>query len=198
MNNNQDNSISVPTIIITLVTLLIFLFIGNTIYESISSDGSRSKRATKTEKVSPLEKVGNDAKKTSPIQVEEAEEAIPSDVHTIVEKMPAFPGCEKKMDKAARTKCVNQKLGAFLSKNVKYPAMARENGIDGTVYVGFIVRKDGSISNVSIKRGLNNGGGGCDAEALRVVKKMPDWNPGMQDGEPVNVAYTLPIRFKLE
>ncbi len=129
--------------------------------------------------------------------IEEAEKIEEPEIHVIVEEMPAFPGCEKKKTKQARQKCVNQKLGAFLSKNVKYPSIARENGIEGTVYVGFIVDKDGTLTDIKVERGLTNGGAGCDSEALRVVKKMPKWEPGKQRMEPVKVKYTLPIRFRL-
>ena len=73
--------------------------------------------------------------------------------------------------------------------------MARENGISGTVFVMFVVNEDGAISDVQVRRGI---GGGCDEEALRVVKKMPKWNAGKQRGKPVKVSFTLPIKFKLE
>lgn len=83
----------------------------------------------------------------------------------------------------------------FLSKNIVYPAVARENGIDGTVYVGFVVWKDGSIRDVHIKRPV---AGGCSEEALRVVKLMPNWNPGKQNGKAVSVTFTIPVKFKLD
>jgi protein TonB len=103
-------------------------------------------------------------------------------VHLIVEQVPEFPDGTKAMFK-------------WLSDNVKYPPIARENGIEGTVYVGFVVGKDGSIQNVQIKRGIS---GGCNEEAVRVVQAMPAWKPGRQNGKAVNVAFTLPIKFKLE
>ncbi|MEZ4887309.1 MAG: TonB family protein [Chitinophagales bacterium] len=106
------------------------------------------------------------------------------EIFTIVEDMPEFPGGQAE-------------LFNFIGSNVKYPPMARENGIEGTVYVGFVVMENGSIQNVQIKRGLAGGGAGCDAEAMRVVNEMPKWNPGKQRGKPVRVAFTLPIRFKL-
>jgi periplasmic protein TonB len=86
----------------------------------------------------------------------------------------------------------------FLQSNLKYPAVARENSVEGTVYVGFVVEKDGSISNVTVKRGIANGGGGCNDEAVRVVKMMPKWKPGKQQGKAVKVNYTLPVKFKLQ
>jgi len=112
----------------------------------------------------------------------EEEEPEEPEIFSIVEQMPEFPGGQAKMFK-------------FISKNIKYPAMARENGISGTVFVMFVVNEDGAISDVQVRRGI---GGGCDEEALRVVKKMPKWNAGKQRGKPVKVSFTLPIKFKLE
>jgi periplasmic protein TonB len=83
----------------------------------------------------------------------------------------------------------------YLSENIKYPIPAMETGIKGTVYVTFVVEKDGSISSAAL---LNDIGGGCGAEALRVVKSMPKWNPGRQNGTPVRVQFNLPVRFVLE
>lgn len=97
------------------------------------------------------------------------------------EIMPAFPGGETEMMK-------------FLQKNIKYPAEAREINLTGTVYLSFVVTSGGEISNVKVLRGI---GGGCEEEAVRVVQKMPVWNPGQQNGNPVNVQFTLPVTFKL-
>lgn len=83
----------------------------------------------------------------------------------------------------------------FLGKNIVYPTAARENGIEGTVYVSFVVGKDGSIRDAQIKRGV---AGGCSEEALRVVKMMPNWNPGKQNGKAVSVTFTIPVKFKLD
>ncbi|GAB2615986.1 energy transducer TonB [Belliella aquatica] len=82
----------------------------------------------------------------------------------------------------------------YLSNNLKYPTQARRMGIEGTVYVVFVVNTDGSIQDVDVLRGI---GGGCDEEALRVVKAAPKWEPGKQRGRPVRVRMRLPIRFKL-
>ncbi len=111
----------------------------------------------------------------------EAFEEAPSQIFTIVEQMPEFPGGE-------------EKLFEYLGKNIKYPAMARENGITGTVYVTFVVEGNGKITDVKKLRGI---GGGCDEEAIRVVKSMPEWKPGKQNGKSVRVQYNLPIKFTL-
>jgi protein TonB len=99
----------------------------------------------------------------------------------IVEQNPEYPGGDE-----ARLN--------FLRSNVKYPQMAREAGIQGTIYVGFIVEKDGEITQVKILRGI---GGGCDEEAIRVTKMMPKWKPGKQRGKEVRVSYQMPIKFTL-
>ncbi|MBK6964855.1 MAG: TonB family protein [Bacteroidales bacterium] len=94
---------------------------------------------------------------------------------------PAFPGGDE-----ARI--------AFFSNNISYPTIAREKNIHGTVLFRIIIEKDGKVTNPSIEKGI---GGGCDEEVLRVVKMMPDWNPGTVDGEPVKVEMILPVSFSL-
>ena len=112
----------------------------------------------------------------------EEEEVVEAEIFTIVEEMPEFPGGM-------------QKLADYLAKNIKYPQMARESGIQGRVFVNFVVETDGSVSKVNVMRSL---GGGCDEEAMRVVKSMPKWKPGKQRGKPVRVSYILPVNFKLQ
>jgi periplasmic protein TonB len=82
----------------------------------------------------------------------------------------------------------------YLSKNIKYPQIARENGIKGTVFVKFVVEKNGAVSEVAIAKGVD---ASLDAEAKRVVSSMPKWTPGKQAGQPVAVQYTLPVKFQL-
>ena len=98
------------------------------------------------------------------------------------EVMPEYPGGE-------------QAMMDFVAKNVQYPKEAMEKGISGRVMVGFIVEKDGSISETEVVKGI---GGGCDEEAVRVVKAMPKWKPGKEKGKPVRVSYMMPIFFKLQ
>lgn len=105
----------------------------------------------------------------------------PDEPHTVVEEMPAFPGGDEAMFK-------------FIATKVKYPEEAAENGIEGAVYVTFVVERDGRISEVKVLRGI---GAGCDEEAVRVVKSMPNWTPGKQNGQLVRVRRSLPFRFKL-
>lgn len=98
-----------------------------------------------------------------------------------VEVMPEYPGGQKA-------------LFAYLSENIRYPQIAKENKIEGRVIVGFVVEKDGSISNVEVVRSVDPS---LDKEALRVIKSMPRWKPGKIRGKPVRVKYRVPVNFKL-
>ena len=102
--------------------------------------------------------------------------------YTIVEQMPEFPGGQMAMME-------------YLRKNIKYPNQAREFNISGNVMVKFVVDKEGNVKDVEIVKGI---GYGCDEEALRVVKNMPQWKPGYQNGKAVNVYFHLPISFMLK
>ena len=82
----------------------------------------------------------------------------------------------------------------YLGDNLKYPLMARENNITGRVIMSFVVEKNGQLTDIKVLRGI---GGGCDEEAVRVFKKSPTWKPGIQNGRPVRVAYTMPILFQI-
>lgn len=114
--------------------------------------------------------------------VREEEEVVEQEIFTVVESMPEFPGGAGKMME-------------FIARNIKYPPMARESGIQGRVFVNFVVEHDGSVSNVRVLRGI---GGGCDEEAIRVVEAMPKWTPGRQRGKAVRVSFNLPVRFTLQ
>jgi protein TonB len=83
----------------------------------------------------------------------------------------------------------------FVGKNLKYPAQARRIGVEGKVYVNFVVDRDGSLSDINIARGI---GAGCDEEVMRIIKMSPKWNPGLQRGNPVRVRMMMPITFRLE
>ena len=110
------------------------------------------------------------------------EEVVDPEIFQIVEEMPSFPGGEAELMK-------------YVGSHIKYPQIARETGIQGRVFVGFVVEPDGSISNVKLLRGI---GGGCDEEAMRVIKSLPKWKPGKQRGKAVRVSYQIPVFFKLQ
>jgi protein TonB len=116
------------------------------------------------------------------ISAKKEEEEEEQQVFFIVEDMPEFPGGEM----ALRT---------YIASAIKYPVIAQENGIQGKVYVTFVVGKDGSVSDAKIARGVDPS---LDKEALRVVNTLPKWKPGKQRGKPVNVSYTVPINFVLQ
>jgi TonB family protein len=103
------------------------------------------------------------------------------EVYTVVENPPVFSGG-------------NEQMSQFLVKNIKYPDNAREKGIQGKVFVSFVVDKTGKVTKAEVIRSANPE---LDAEALRVVSIMPDWTPGKQGGEIVSVQMTVPISFKL-
>lgn len=111
------------------------------------------------------------------VEVEEKTE----EVYSIVEQMPEFDGGLSEMM-------------AYLAKHTKYPSQARRLGIEGTVYVQFVIEQDGSVSSVNAIKGI---GAGCDEEAARVIQGMPKWKPGKQNGDPVKVRFVLPIKFQL-
>jgi protein TonB len=103
-------------------------------------------------------------------------------VHTFIKEMPEFPGGDKA-------------LYSFIAKEINYPLLAKKQGIDGKIYVQFVITKDGNVTNVRIAKGI---GSGCDQEAVRVIKLLPPWIPGKINGIPVNVLLTFPIVFKLQ
>ena len=147
-----------------------------------------------------LEVVDNEAELTNELGIVDAgddankkqEEVVITDVGTeeaveeeeifvFVEEFPSFPGGEEALYK-------------YLSDNLQYPDMARDNNITGKVVIRFVVEKDGSITKASIAREI---GGGCGKEALRVVNSMPKWKPGKQSGKAVRTEFTLPVDFQL-
>ena len=117
---------------------------------------------------------------TGPVVTEEASDE--GEIFQVVEQMPEFPGGM-------------QALMAYLSKNIKYPSVAQDNGIQGRVLVSFVVNKDGSIVDPEVIKSVD---AALDKEAMRVIKAMPKWNPGKQRGKPVRVKYTVPVLFRLQ
>lgn len=116
-----------------------------------------------------------------PVAVEE-EEPEEETIFQVVEVMPEFPG--------GMAECLK-----FLGKNIKYPTIAQENGVQGRVIVQFVVNRDGSIVDPVVVRSVDPY---LDKEALRVIKSMPKWKPGQQRGKAVRVKYTVPVTFKLQ
>ena len=119
--------------------------------------------------------------KYTPVEVEE-EEVEEQQIFQVVEEMPEFPG--------GLAECMK-----FLGKNIRYPTISQENGVQGRVIVQFVVNKDGSIVDPVVVRGVDPY---LDKEALRVISSMPKWKPGKQRGKAVRVKYTVPVTFRLQ
>ncbi len=116
------------------------------------------------------------------IDYDYGEERDEGEVFMIVEEMPEFPGGTAALQK-------------YLAESVKYPVIAQENGIQGRIYVQFVINSKGEVTNATVLRGVDPS---LDREALRVVQSMPNWKPGKQRNRPVRVSYTVPINFVLQ
>lgn len=131
----------------------------------------------------------------------------PSDAATIerpvykkVEVMPRFPGCEDiQGDDRTKERCAKEKMLQYIYRELVYPSEARENGVEGMAVIQFVVEADGSLNEINIVR---DPGAGCGQAAFDVVagmtKNVGNWTPGLQDGKPISVLYTLPVKFKLQ
>jgi protein TonB len=117
------------------------------------------------------------------VQIAVAFAAGQRQVYRSVEQMPEFPGGSQAMFK-------------YLAENIQYPAIAKENNIQGRVVCSFTVNKDGSLVDIEVVRSA--GDASLDKEAVRVIKSMPKWKPGKQRNQPVRVKFTLPVNFKLQ
>lgn len=154
--------------------LLFALFAISILTPILFSCSMESKEEDKS--IVPIE----ENKKSEVISKEEIGET--EEFFLIVEEMPQFPGGNEAMFK-------------YIGENLEYPTEAKEAGIEGRVFVEFIVEKDGSISNVKIIRGI---GHGCDEATKKIVESMPNWEPGKQRGETVRVAFRMPVKFALQ
>ena len=117
-----------------------------------------------------------------PVKPAEEKPEVENKVFEVVEQMPSFPGGPAALMK-------------YLSENIKYPVVAQENGVQGRVVVSFVVERDGSITDVKVARSVDPS---LDREAMRVVRSMPHWIPGKQNGSAVRVKYNVPVSFRLQ
>jgi len=115
-------------------------------------------------------------------EVPKEEKEAKAEVFTFVEEMPTFPGG-------------TDAFLSFVAQKIQYPEIAKRAGVEGKIFVSFVVSTSGSVSDVQVLKGI---GAGCDEEAVRVIRSMPKWNPGKQNGRPVNVKVSVPIIFKLQ
>jgi protein TonB len=126
-------------------------------------------------------------------EVEVLEEEIDMDIpFAIIEDVPLFPGCEN-VAKSQRRKCFQEKIQKHIIKNFRYPEIAQEMGIQGRVFVQFIIGKDGNISGIRTRGPDKN----LEKEANRIISKLPKMTPGKQRGRPVRVPFSIPVTFKL-
>ena len=126
------------------------------------------------------------------VEIEEVEEDI--DVpFAVIEDVPIFPGCEK-VSKDKRRDCFQEKMNNHIRKNFRYPEIAQEMGIQGRVYVNFIIDKDGTITNIRMRGPDQN----LEKEAQRIISVLPSMTPGKQRGRPVRVPFSIPITFRLQ
>lgn len=160
--------------ILTIPVMIAFLWVV-----SCSNSGNSEKGANNSVSPTPGSDAANKNADTVSLKANAPEGN--NEVFTVVEDMPKYPGGDE-----ARAK--------FIVANVKYPQVAKEKGIQGKVFVSFVVEADGKVSEVKVLRGI---GGGCDEEAVRVVKLMPNWIPGKQSGKNVRVQFNMPIKFAL-
>lgn len=140
----------------------------------VADPGQKEQKGDPNQEVRIDEPVGN-------ADVKNVTEATDNQVFTAVEIQPSYPGGE-----AA--------LGRFLQKNIRYPSIAKENNIQGKVYIQFVVERDGSLTDIKV---IREPGSGTGDEAVRVLKSSPHWTPGIQNGKPVRVQFTLPVNFSL-
>jgi len=115
------------------------------------------------------------------VAIEDEAEEVETEVFFIVENMPEFPGGDLELRK-------------YIAQNVQYPEIAKENGIQGRVFIQFVVNQKGEIEQVKVVRGVDPA---LDKEAIRVISALPKWKPGSQRGKPVRVSFTVPINFQL-
>jgi protein TonB len=149
--------------------------------ETIESEALPTQEEVRNVQVSTSTQEGN-TDLSLPLENPVVAEPLEEKIFTHVEEMPSYPGG-------------NDALMNYLQKNIRYPVQARENNIEGTVYISFMIDNNGKIRDATLLRGL---GGGCDEEALRVVKLMPDWKPGRQNGTNVKVkGIVVSVKFSL-
>ena len=126
--------------------------------------------------------------------IEEEEEAEEVFDFALVEDQATYPGCEKLKTKSEKYNCFQRSINRFIVKNLKYPEIASEMGIQGRVFISFVIEKSGKVSNVKILRGVDKN---LDAAAIEVVKKLPNMVPARQRNKPVKVSFRLPVTFRL-
>jgi TonB family protein len=185
MTKSRSGAWAVSKVLITVpaILFLIVLFAAGTTGVNFAQEKKEEPKSLGDSKGLSPQQTKEEQEKATQEKAMKSSQASSSgeEVYDKVEQPPSYPGGDQ-----ARID--------FMMKNLKYPEQAKKNGVQGKVFVTFIVEKDGSLSNVKVMRGV---GSGCDEEAVRVVKMMPKWKPGINKGKPVKVQFVLPIKFAL-
>ena len=168
ITKNQKVKGSVIKVLLTLPVFALLILLNTQCDNTKPNDEKQQTTVTETETI--LEQ---------PVYDKEAA-TLQDSIYRVTEVMPQYPGGPNEMMK-------------YIQENIKYPQSAKDNKIEGRVFVSFVVEKDGSITNAAVMRGIDKE---CDAEALRVVASMPKWTPGQQDGKNVRTQFTIPIYYK--
>jgi TonB family protein len=155
---------------------------------------------TSTERLEEVEFESTEADESEEIEIiEEVEDAEDAEDEifnfAVVENKPIFPGCENLATEDEKFMCFNQSIMWHIGKKFEFPELARQMGIQGKVYVNFVIEKNGKVSNVTIARGVDKL---IDDEAIRVIKLLPKFTPAKQRGKPVRMQYTVPINARLQ
>lgn len=173
MNKTRSSTLKLAKYLLML-PLVFLLVTANSLYAAQQEPMS-------DEAVATLPTIASDEEIFSQDPPPVKKEGAGEEIFVVVEKMPEFPGGQEAMMQ-------------FLADSIRYPRESMEKGVQGRVICNFVVMKDGSVSDVQVVRGVDSL---IDAEAVRVLKLMPDWKPGTQRGKKVNVRYTLPVVFRL-
>jgi len=181
-------------LLLPLVSILVFACEKSAVNEFSDYEKTLVKEAV-AENDSGEEFVTDTVITFNPETYEETIQIVKSSVYKVVEQMPRFPGCEDETGGIdAIEKCAQMKLLEHIYSNIKYPETARNEGIEGTSVVSFIVSSYGNVFDAKVLRSVHPD---CDAEVLRIVEAMPPWIAGEQGGKKVNVRFNLPVKFKL-
>jgi len=155
-------------------------------------DNSKSVVSTEEYVVAPVDTASRKVAPPAPKPIPEPEPEVELVVRA--ERMPCFDSCAETVEEKERRTCTEEALLAFIYSKLSYPTIARENGISGRVVASFVVDKDGHVKDVEIRKDI---GGGCGKVVKDIIDQLPTWIPGKQNGRPVHVQYTIPIKFEL-
>ena len=165
-------------------------------------NGNENESTTSTQKtiVNTKTQIDNEEESSIPGKKNSSEESILSNSDEIfnfavVENKPVYPGCENLATEDEKFMCFNQNIMKHIGREFDFPELARQMGIQGKVYVNFVIEKNGRVSNVTIARGVDKL---IDDEAIRVIKLLPRFTPAIQRGKPVRMQYTVPINARLK